>query len=140
MSFLSDLIAQMFVVAQSPWIEVYVQDERGRREDMADIAAIDEMLSGLRQALEIVKFLAEHNQEQYGHKLTELGQMLGAIRGKLFEAQTMAELEKNFQTTSTLLKLNDAYYEVDENNHPTGEAYCMHCWEANVIKHHLHRW
>jgi hypothetical protein len=107
---------------------------------MADITAIGEMLSGLRQALEIVKFLAEHSQEEYGNRLTELGQLLGSIRGQLFEAQTMAELETSLQATSALVKLNDAYYETDENNHPTGEAYCMNCWETNVVKHHLHRW
>ena len=38
------------------------------------------------------------------------------------------------------VKFNDAYYEADERNHPTGEAYCMHCWETDVVKHHLHRW
>jgi hypothetical protein len=107
---------------------------------MADIAAIGEMLSGLRQALEIVKFLAEHSQEEYGERLTELGQLLGSIRGQLFEVQTMAELETSLQATSTLVKVNDAYFEADENNHPTGEAYCMHCWETDVVKHHLHRW
>jgi hypothetical protein len=107
---------------------------------MADSAAIGEMLSGLRQALEIVKFLAEHSQEEYGNRLTELGQLLGSIRGQLFEAQTMAELETSLQATSALVKFNDAYYEADENNHPTGEAYCMHCWETDVVKHHLHRW
>ena len=76
---------------------------------MADITAIGEMLSGLRQALEIVKFLAEHSQEEYGNRLTELGQLLGSIRGQLFEAQTMAELETSLQATSALVKLNDAY-------------------------------
>ena len=107
---------------------------------MADIAAIGEILSGLRQALEIVKFLAEHSQEEYGNRLTELGQLLGSIRGQLFEVQTMSELETSLQATSTLVKVNDAYFEADENNHPTGEAYCMHCWETDVVKHHLHRW
>lgn len=107
---------------------------------MADSAAIGEILSGLRQALEIVKFLVEHSQEEYGNRLTELGQLLGSIRGQLFEAQTMAELETSLQATSALVKLNDAYYDTDENNHPTGEAYCMHCWETDVVKHHLHRW
>jgi hypothetical protein len=107
---------------------------------MADVAALGEMLSGMRQALEIVKFLAEHSQEEYENKLTELGQLLGSIRGQLFEAQTMAELETSLQATSALVKWNDAYFESDENNHPTGEAYCMHCWETNVVKHHLHRW
>jgi hypothetical protein len=107
---------------------------------MADIAAIGEMLSGLRQALEIVKFLTEHSQEEYGTRLTDLGRLLGAVRGQLFEAQTMAEFETSLQPTSTLVKFNDAYYEADESNHPTGEAYCMHCWETDVVKHHLHRW
>jgi hypothetical protein len=107
---------------------------------MADSAAIGEMLSGLRHALEIVKFLSEHSQEEYGNKVTELGQLLGSIRGQLFEAQTMAELETSLHATSALVKFNDAYYETDENNHPTGEAYCMHCWETDVVKHHLHRW
>jgi hypothetical protein len=107
---------------------------------MADVAALGEMLSGLRQALEIVKFLAEHSQEEYENRLTELGQLLGSIRGQLFEAQTMAELETSLHATSALVKLNDAYYEADENNNPTGEAYCMHCWETDVVRHHLHRW
>jgi hypothetical protein len=107
---------------------------------MADSATIGEMLSGLRQALEIVKFLAEHSQEEYGNRVSELGQLLGSIRGQLFEAQTMAELETSLQATSALVKLNDAYYETDEDNHPTGEAYCMHCWETDVVKRHLHRW
>ena len=113
---------------------------------MADISAIGEMLSGLRRAIEIVKFLEEHappTQKEEGSKFAELVQLLGAIRGQLFEAQTMfevSELEQNLQTTSTLVKLNDAYYEVDENNHATGEAYCMHCWETNSLKRHLHHW
>jgi hypothetical protein len=125
-----------------------VADIRGicRREDMADMSAIGEMLSGLRRAIETVKFLEEHTsptQKEDGSKFTELVQLLGAIRGQLLEAQTMfevSELEKNLQVTSTLVKFHDAYYEVDEHNHPTGEAYCMHCWETNGLKRHLHRW
>jgi hypothetical protein len=100
----------------------------------------------LRRALEIVKFLEEHallTQQENGSKFAELVQILGSIRAQLFEAQTMfevSELEKNLQPTNTLVKFNDAYYEVDENNHLTGEAYCMHCWETNCVRHHLHRW
>ena len=113
---------------------------------MADISALGEMLSSLRRALEIVKFLEEHallTQQENGSKFAELVQILGSIRAQLFEAQTMfevSELEKNLQSTNTLVKFNDAYYEVDENNHLTGEAYCMHCWETNCVRHHLHRW
>jgi hypothetical protein len=113
---------------------------------MADSSAIGEMLSGLRQAIEMVKFLEEHvscTQKEHQSKFTEVVQLLGSMRGQLFELQTLSEvseLEKNLQSTTTLIKLNDAYYEVDENNHPTGEAYCMHCWETNCVKHHLHRW
>ena len=113
---------------------------------MADISAIGEMLSGLRQAIEIVKFLGEHAtsaKQEDGSKFAELVQILGSMRGQLFELQTIvefSELEKNIQETSTLVKLNDAYYEADEHNKPKGEAYCMHCWETNVAKHHLHRW
>ena len=87
-----------------------------------------------------VETYSRYSQEEYGNRLTELGQLLGVVRGQLFEAQTMAELEMSLQPTSALVKLNDAYYEADASNHPTGEAYCMHCWEADGVKHHLHRW
>jgi hypothetical protein len=113
---------------------------------MADMAAIGEMLSALRRAIELVKSLEEHAspaEQEHRGKFTALIQILGAMRGQLFEFQTtfeLAEAEKDIQETSTLVKLNDAYYEVDENNRPTGEAYCMHCWETNLVKHHLHRW
>jgi hypothetical protein len=113
---------------------------------MADSSAIEEMLSSLRQAMEIVKFLEEHassTQKEEKSKFIELIQILGSLRGQLFEAQTIdefSELEKNLQSSDRLIKLNDAYYEVDEHNHPTGEAYCMHCWETNLARHHLHRW
>jgi hypothetical protein len=107
---------------------------------MADMAAIGEMLSGLRQAIELVKSLEEHIPQEQRIKSTELVQILGSLRGQLFEVQTLFELEKNLQETNTLIKLDDAYYEVDKNNRPTGEAYCMHCWETNLVKHHLHRW
>ncbi len=113
---------------------------------MADITAIGEMLSSLRQAIEMVKFLEEHmapTQQEHESKFAELIQMLGAMRGQLFELQTVvefSELEKNLQSSDTLVKLNDAYYETDENNKPKGEAYCMHCWETNRVKNHLHRW
>jgi len=113
---------------------------------MAESSTIGEMLSGLRHAIEIVKFLEEHaspTEKEHERKFAELVQLLGSMRGQLFELQTLSEvseLEKNLQSTTTLVKLNDAYYEVDEHNRPTGEAYCMHCWETNLVKHHLHRW
>jgi hypothetical protein len=107
---------------------------------MADIAAIGEMLSGLRQAIELVNSLEEHIPPEQRSKGTELVQILGSLRGQLFEMQTLSELEKNLQESSTLVKLNDAYYEADAYNHPTGEAYCMHCWETNRAKNHMHRW
>ena len=107
---------------------------------MADIAAIGEMLSGLRQAIELVKSLEAHIPQEQRSKGAELVQILGSLRGQLFEAQTLLELETNLQETSTLIKLNDAYYETDAESHPTGEAYCMHCWETNRVKNHLHRW
>jgi len=113
---------------------------------MSDISALEGMLSSLRQALEIVRFLQEHaspTQKEHEDKYTEVAQILGSMRGQLFELQTLSQitdLEKDLQSTTTLVKLNDAYYEVDEHSHPTGEAYCMHCWETNLVKHHLHRW
>jgi hypothetical protein len=113
---------------------------------MAESSAIGEMLSSLRQAIEMVKFLEEHaspTQKEQESKFTELIQLLGSMRGQLFELQTIvefSELEKNLQSTDALVKLNDAYYEVNEHNRPTGEAYCMHCWETNRVKSHLHRW
>ena len=112
--------------------------------NMADSAALGEMLSTLRQAIETVKFLEEHAlSKEHGSKFTELVQILGSMRGQLFELQTVfevSELEKDLQSTTTLVKLHDAYYEVDEHHRPTGEAYCMHCWETNGVKNHLHRW
>jgi hypothetical protein len=113
---------------------------------MAESSAIEEMLSGLRHAIEIVKFLEEHTsstQKEHESKFTELVQILGSMRGQLFELQTVvefSELEKNLQSSDALVKLNDAYYEADEHNKPQGEAYCMHCWETNRVKNHLHRW
>jgi hypothetical protein len=87
--------------------------------------------------------LGDRCKNIFGSALTELIQMLGSMRGQLFELQTIvefSELEKNLQSTDTLVKLNDAYYEVNEHNRPIGEAYCMHCWETNHVKSHLHRW
>src|SRR5262249_19534035 len=107
---------------------------------MGDIAAIEEMLAGLRQAIELVKSLEEHIPQEQRSKSAELVQILGSLRGQLFEAQTLSALEKNLQETNALVKLNDAYYEADAQSHPTGEAYCMHCWETNRVKNHLHRW
>jgi hypothetical protein len=123
----------------------------GRNEkggDMADIAAIVEALSGVRNAIDIVRFLQENTSsidETTNHrKLADLMQLLVEIRGQLSEARTVfeiTELEENFQSKDSLdslVKMNDAYYEIDSKERATGDPYCMHCWETERRKHHLH--
>jgi hypothetical protein len=117
---------------------------------MAEITVITAALAGIKHATDLVRLLRESNtsleQAEQKFKLADLIETLAETRMRLAEIQEVLlekdqkikDLEDAFQSNSSLIKVNDAYYEVDLLGVTSGEAYCMHCWEANHKKYHLH--
>jgi regulator of replication initiation timing len=53
--------------------------------------------------------------------------------------QKIKELEEAFQSKDSLVRERDCLYDMGLDGRPTGEPYCMHCWEREHKKYHLHK-
>ncbi|HEY0083233.1 MAG TPA: hypothetical protein VGB61_10615 [Pyrinomonadaceae bacterium] len=117
---------------------------------MADIATISTFLTSIKTATEIAKAIKSVDvsleKAETKLKIADLIESLAEARMQAAEIQEIlqekdgriAELEKAFELKSKLVRDGDAYYQADENNKPTGDPYCSHCWEVNHKTIHLH--
>jgi hypothetical protein len=114
--------------------------------DMASIAAI---LSSIRTATDIAKFLRESDlsleRAELKLKLADLVSSLAEAKMELAEIQEtlsakdrrIAELEEAFHSKDSLKRQYDAYYSVDENGNVVGVPYCLRCWENDQKRRQL---
>lgn len=116
---------------------------------MTDIATISAVLSSLKTATDIAKFLRESDlsleRAELKLKLADLAGALADAKFELSEVQEalsvkdkrIAELEDAFQSKDGLVRRYDAYYQMDEAGSPIGVAYCLRCWENDHKKRQL---
>lgn len=120
---------------------------------MTDIALISAILSNVKMATDITKFLRESDLsiEKAEIKL-KLADLVGAladarmqmadVQGMLHEKdQRIAELEQAFQIKDKIIRPKglDAYYNIDDNGEPVGSPFCLGCWETLQKQYHLVR-
>lgn len=108
---------------------------------MPDIASIGAVLSSLKTATEIAKFIRESDlsieRAELKLKVAELVSALADVKLELVELQEafvkkddrIRALEEAFQTKDSLVRRRDAYYRLDERGEPVGVPYCLRCWE-----------
>lgn len=116
---------------------------------MPDITAITSVITSLKAATDIAKFLRESD---FSMEKAELKLKLADLMGSLADAKIqmaevqdviidrdkrIRELEDAFQSKDKVIKSRDAYYDVDDKGESHGEPYCAHCWEVNHKKYHL---
>ncbi len=116
---------------------------------MPDIATIGVVLSSLKTATDIVKFIRESDlsleQAEVKLKFADLVSALADAKIELIEIQDLlsekdkriVELEEAFQTKDDLVRRYDAYYSIDENGNPVGVPFCLRCWENDHKKRQL---
>lgn len=116
---------------------------------MPDLATIGTVLSSLKTATEITKFLRETDLslERADLKL-KLADLIGALaEAKIVlvevqetlavKDQRIAELEEAFNSKDDLVCRYDAYYAADSEGKPKGVPYCLRCWETEHKKRQL---
>lgn len=116
---------------------------------MADIAAIGAVLSSLKTATDIAKFIRESDlsleRAELKLKVADLVGALADVKLELVELQEefaakeqrIKALEGAFQAKDTLVRRYDAYYRVDLEGNPTGVPYCLRCWENDYKQRQL---
>lgn len=116
---------------------------------MGGFADIHGVLYTLRTATQIAKSILSADT---AIEKAELKLKIADLMTQLAEAQTdvieidqqqdemrkhIAELEKALENKSKVTLNGDAYYEIDENHNPTGNPYCLRCWEVDHKLVHL---
>ena len=108
---------------------------------MVDIAAIGAVLSSLKTATDIAKFIRESDlsleRAELKLKVADLLGALADVKMEFVEFQEVfaakerqiEELEDAFQAKDTLVRRHDAYYRADTEGSPMGVPYCLRCWE-----------
>ncbi len=116
---------------------------------MPDIATIGAVLSSLKTATDIAKFLRESDlsleRAELKLKLADLVSALAEAKIELADVQEtlsvkdkrIAELEEAFQSKDTLVRSRDAYYMVGESGNAEGIPFCLRCWENDHKKRQL---
>lgn len=78
-------------------------------------------------------------------KIAEIANALAEARLALVDVQEtlaskdarIAELEAAFAAKDKLVRQHDAYYRINEEGNPTGDPYCLRCWEVEHHQRHL---
>ena len=116
---------------------------------MPDITSIAAILSSIKTATDIAKFLRESDlsleRAELKLKLADLVSALAEAKMELTEIQEtlsakdrqIVELEEAFQSKDSLARRYDAYYTTDEKGNPVGVPFCLRCWENDHKKRQL---
>ena len=111
---------------------------------MTEIALISAVLSSVKTATDITKFLRESDlsleKAEMKLKLADLVGALADTKLQLTDVQELlhekdqkiAELEEAFQAKDKLVRpeYRDAYYKINEKGEPFGIPLCLGCWEG----------
>ena len=113
------------------------------------LASISFAREGVKTALEIAKTLrAAESQIQTADLKLQLAEMMSALadaKSNIAEAtdqmkEQMAEIDRlqnALRIKDDVVKHYDAYYTKAATGAPTGDPYCMQCWEFMFRLHHL---
>ncbi len=110
---------------------------------MTDITTITALLSGIKTATDIAKIIKDTNQsyESVELKLQVVQLMDALIESKLAAIEIKEEiiekeneiklLKEALLIRRSVVKHGDAYFEKTESGEPTGDPYCLNCWEVD---------
>lgn len=114
-----------------------------------DIGTIGAAVTSLKSATDIVKFLRDSNvsleKAEFKLKLADLMEALADARMQIAEVQDaliekdkqISALQDALESKETLMRYEDAYYEIGSNGNPNGRPLCINCWEGSHKKRHL---
>ncbi len=117
---------------------------------MPDIGALTAVITSIKAATDLAKIIngADLSLEKAEMKLkiADLITALADAQIALSEVQDtikqrddkIKELEEAFELKNKLIRIRDAYYEIDEAGKPFGPPYCSHCWEGSKKTIHLY--
>jgi len=117
---------------------------------MPDLSVIGSVLTSLKTATDIAKFLRESDfsleKAELKLKLAELMSALADAKMEMSSVQDgiaererrIAELEEAFQRKAKVIRDRDAYYEMGEDGKPTGQPMCIRCWDVDHKLYELH--
>lgn len=116
---------------------------------MPDITSITAVLSGIKTATEIAKFIKETDLSleaaETKLKIAELVISLAEAKMALVDVQDdlrekdqeIGKLNDALKLKTKLMRHNDSYYEVDTTGSPIGDPYCSHCFESKHLAVHI---
>lgn len=117
---------------------------------MTDIGSITAILSSVKTATDIAKIIKNADlsleKAEMKLKIADLITALADAKIAVTEVQDIikekderiTEWEKAFEMKEKLVRILDAYYEVDAAGEPSGPPYCSHCWEVSRMTIHLY--
>ena len=116
---------------------------------MADMATISAITGSVKAAIDIAKAIkdADVSLEKAELKI-RMAELISALAdtkiasAEIVEAsqQKDAEIKRLvnlLKFKEKLIRVKEAYFEVDESGKPMGDPYCSHCWEASSKAIHL---
>src|SRR5688572_29585597 len=108
---------------------------------MPDVAALTAIGSNIKVAFDLGKLILDAKGQLDTAQLTlRLAEMISALaiaRMELADVQEellskdarIRELESALDARATVVRQYDAYYAMNADGKPTGQPYCMACWE-----------
>src|SRR5258708_2315587 len=115
----------------------------------AEITTLTALLGSVKHATDIAKALRDAGSSleraEMKLKMADLMESLADARISAIEIQdTIREqskeierLEEAFRFKEKLIRVHDAFFEIDEVGEPFGEPYCTRCWEVNHRAIHI---
>jgi hypothetical protein len=116
---------------------------------MPDAAAISAVITSLKAATDIAKFIRQTDTALEQAELkNKLADMIGALADAKFQAvevrdelaikdARIAELEDAFRAKEKLIRREDAYYHTDDAGAAIGAPLCARCWDVDHRQYRL---
>lgn len=116
---------------------------------MTDIATISAITNSVKTAIDIAKAIKNSDvsleKAELKLRVAELinaladakiasAEIIESLKQKDSEIET---LKKKLKFKEKLIRVGEAYFEVDNSGKPTGDPYCSHCWETKFQAIHL---
>jgi len=116
---------------------------------MPDMSVVSTIFTSIKTATDIAKLLkdADFSLEKADLKLkiAELVSALADVKMQTTEMQDVLssrdlqikELKDSLELKCKVTKLGDAYYKLNDDGKPTGDPFCLNCWESKNKLLHL---
>ena len=110
---------------------------------MPDIAAISTILTSIKAATDIARFIRESDvsieRAELKLKLADLVSALADAKMQAVDVQDeltergrrIKELEEALETKAVVVRHYDGYYKINAVGQATGRAYCLSCWDQH---------